>query len=339
MSWRIECGIASMILEALALSLPWWHGDWPAVLGGSLLLHGGAILAALPLITPLARGADGRLALARLLWLLLLAAGLPFLGVTIIGCLHLGYRKHSELARYRHFGVVSHLVFRDLRNGEDRLLRIDELTDQLLFPGSSTADRMKALLSIQDMPSRATAAIFRSALGDNTDDVRLLAYGLLDAREKEIARQIEQLAKHPGNRHPGDQATEKASCARELAELHWELVYQRLVEGNVRQFCIEQAMKYATQALRDDRHDAGLWLLLGRAKLLTGDHDGARADFSSAAALGIPHGRVAPYLAELAYLKRDFEAVRRLLHAPLTPMESTMPLPSGYWTRGEQLSW
>ncbi|HNG09983.1 MAG TPA: hypothetical protein PKY17_01635, partial [Agitococcus sp.] len=46
--------------------------------------------------------------------------------------------------------------------------------------------RMKALLSLQNMPARHASSILREALSDSSDDLRLLAYGMLDSREKHI---------------------------------------------------------------------------------------------------------------------------------------------------------
>jgi hypothetical protein len=313
MSWRIECGIATLALDSAASLLPVWQGVDVNILRDSLLLHSLATMAVIPLAAELARSPEGGIVRSRLLLLLLLAAALPLLGATLICCLCLDRQNLSSLERNQRVGFVAAPAFRDLKSGEERPLRLDETAGQLKKNDSSTTDRMRALMSIQHVPLRASVTILRQLLADSADDVRLLAYGLLDRPEKEIMQRIEQLIlrQRPGSADHDPGA--KAATAHELAELHWELVYQGLVQGTVRQFCLDQIRQQATMALRYNQDDAGLWLLLGRAKLLAGDLKGAAADFGSAAARGMPRVRVAPYLAELAFLHGDYAAARHLL--------------------------
>jgi hypothetical protein len=92
---------------------------------------------------------------------------------------------------------------------------------------------MKALLALQNVPTRQSSGILREALADSADDLRLLAYGMLDAREQQLTHRIEQaLQRHRNGRAGTDEA--RYLAARELAELYWELVYQELVQGDMR---------------------------------------------------------------------------------------------------------
>ena len=49
--------------------------------------------------------------------------------------------------------------------------------------------RMQSLLTLQAVPSRVSNPILEDLLGDETDDVRLVAFGMLDAEEKKIAKE------------------------------------------------------------------------------------------------------------------------------------------------------
>ncbi|MBK7006870.1 MAG: hypothetical protein IPH37_18505 [Burkholderiales bacterium] len=56
--------------------------------------------------------------------------------------------------------------------------------------------RMQSLLTLQAVPSRVANPILESLLGDETDDVRLIAFGMLDAEEKKLSVHIHQEQKN-----------------------------------------------------------------------------------------------------------------------------------------------
>jgi Tfp pilus assembly protein PilF len=62
-----------------------------------------------------------------------------------------------------------------------------------------------------------------------------------------------------------------------------------------------------------DPNDASLWRLRGRLALDGGDLDAADTMLQRAIDCGFPRDRMLPYLAEAAYLRRDYARVRRLL--------------------------
>ncbi|HNJ85904.1 MAG TPA: hypothetical protein PKI88_00035 [Agitococcus sp.] len=191
--------------------------------------------------------------------------------------------------------------------------------------------RMKALLSLQNMPARHASSILREALSDSSDDLRLLAYGMLDSREKHITHRI-QLALISYQKAISNQ--ERYLPARELAELYWELVYQNLVQGDMRNFALEQVQKYTTEALKEKVKDAGLWSISGRMWTIRGDYIRATGCFSTAIKQGFPLARAEPYLAELAFLRQDYQTTRRIMKN-LSERGGSRPLlmASDYWSK------
>jgi hypothetical protein len=65
------------------------------------------------------------------------------------------------------------------------------------------------------------------------------------------------------------------------------------------------------------------------------DYDGAREEFTAAHGLGIQESRVLPYLAELAFLDRDFAGVRRYLANPAFASIPALAPVVAYWGAGE----
>lgn len=217
------------------------------------------------------------------------------------------------LRRSKAFQSVTKPIYRPGRRPEELLLRTGRVRQQLMSRESPLELRMRALLALQNMPGRHASGVLREALGDSADDLRLLAYGMLESKEKELTWRIQEAQERFQRYDPRSHAEEHYNAARELAELYWELVYQNLVQGDMRSYALAQVQRFSTDALRFHVRDAGLWVMSGRMRMMGGDYNGAAAAFSSAIALGFPAVRAEPYLAELAYLRRDYSTARRLM--------------------------
>ncbi|MFA5915806.1 MAG: hypothetical protein WC830_19850 [Burkholderiales bacterium] len=189
-------------------------------------------------------------------------------------------------------------------------LRKSGLRSVLLDQSTPAHVRLKSLLTLQNMPVRTAGPLLRKLLADPADDIRLVAYGMLDQQEKSInARMQEELLQLELAREP----EARSNCLRHLAELHWELVYTGLVQGDVREHALASARGYVERALEVTSQDPGLWYLKARLLLAGGRLEEAAQDFSIAVSCGLPEGRALPYIAELAFERRDFATVRALM--------------------------
>ena len=212
--------------------------------------------------------------------------------------------------RYKDFSEVERLEYVPLSGESDSLLRISSLRTALLDPDTPTEVRLRSLVAMQTLPMRTVGPLLRKLLRDPSDDLRLLAYGMLDSAEKNInsliASELRNLEKNP-ERAP------RLNSLRHLAELHWELVYTGLVQGDVRDHAIAGALGYLRDALKLASSDPGLWLL--RARLLQAKADIAGADeaLNIAVSCGLEEARALPYLAEIAFSRRSFPLVRDYL--------------------------
>ncbi|MFP3656764.1 sugar ABC transporter permease, partial [Burkholderia sp. SIMBA_052] len=78
-------------------------------------------------------------------------------------------------------------------------------------------------------PARTVSPLLQGMLADPLDDIRLLAYGILDNREKTLTQQI--LVERPKldvKLHPELSDAERAHANRTLAQLYSELIYENL---------------------------------------------------------------------------------------------------------------
>lgn len=165
--------------------------------------------------------------------------------------------------------------------------------------------RLKALLASRQLSDREAVSILREALKDPSDDVRLLAYSMLEQQEKQLTSQAQGLQKLLEQHDRPD----RYLLMRRLAHTWWEMAYLGLAQGGLRQYYLENARDLlADLAEAMSRHND--WRLLGRVELELNHANAASHAFEAALANGAPPELIYPYQAEMAFLERDFRKVR-----------------------------
>lgn len=173
-----------------------------------------------------------------------------------------------------------------------------------------TAERLGALLAIQEVPARASADLLRQLLADPIEDIRLLAYGMLDGKEKRIGARILAEEKMLEMALPDDA---RYGAHKRLAELYWELAWQRLVQGDMLRHSCRQSREHVERALVIDASDAGLHFLLLRVALQLREAPAAHAALAGARRLGFSEDQLLPYEAEIAWLEHRLADIPALL--------------------------
>ncbi|AST32752.2 tetratricopeptide repeat protein [Ralstonia solanacearum] len=262
--------------------------------------------------------------LVTLCFVIPVAGCLLVLGSALIGKMFPEPKQKKELAEVGLPVFVAHLISRVTHGGGARLRA------QLGNTRASVQSRMTALVAMQTMPTRTASPVLRDLLADPVDDIRLLAYGMLDSAEKVLTQKI--LAELP---RLEEAATPEAryEINKRLADLYWELIYQNLVQGDVYRYTAEQVERYASAALDIRPDNAALWYMRGRLALSRREPDVAESHLRRSEALGFPRDRLLPPLAEACYLRRDYAGAR----AALAQFSSRSPLPLlrpllRYWT-------
>ena len=195
------------------------------------------------------------------------------------------------------------------RNHEGTGFRGGQVRAQLGNAAAPLPQRLKALVAVQDAPARVTGTLLRDLLADPADDIRLLAYGILDNKEKQITQRI---VEHRQRLERSTSPAESADLHKRLAELYWELIYQNLVQGDMQAFAVDQVRHHGYQALRQNDSDAGLWFRLARMELNAGRLDAAEHALQQAQLNGFARERLLPYWAEQRFLQKRYAEVRVL---------------------------
>jgi len=170
--------------------------------------------------------------------------------------------------------------------------------------------RLKALFSVGSGSGQNAGRFLQYATSDTDDEIRLLAFNLCERQEQKIQQTI---ALHlDALKHAETNAAKAAICCN-LAFSYWEMVYSALAQSDLRQFFVEQATKFAEQALQFGNQDSNLLILMARIHLQKGEYTAAEKILQAAVEAGADPHKTAPYQAELAFCVRDFTRVRILL--------------------------
>ena len=172
----------------------------------------------------------------------------------------------------------------------------------LLQSSGSMEERVKAVLATRYFQDPKAIQILREALKDKADDVRLLAYSILDQKETELREAIQKATQQidaiPDKKKP-------ILILKQLAWLHWELVRMDLIQGGMVAELEQQAIAYSDQVLADKK-DNDMLLLKGSILLKQHKLEAARSCFLAAVDAGLSKSSVEIQLLEIAYLSRDF---------------------------------
>lgn len=245
------------------------------------------------------------------LFLFSLQFGIPFIGSigVALGVLLALYLPRSEREVPWQEIAIPELPYRPIDMSLQMVYSQGGLR-QILREAGDPDKRLKALLATRQMQDREAVEILREALKDKVDDVRLLAYSMLEQKEKTLTHRANRL----------QQALTEASeeqtmrLQRRLAQIWWEMGYLGLAQGGLRIHYLKNA-ENMLQRLVTRRPQHNDWRLLGRVELELGNLDTARGAFTAALENGAPEDLIRPYLAEVAFRERNFDQVRTELAA------------------------
>ena len=316
---NFKLGLSALGLEISAWSTAWWLQERSdGALLSYLALHAGAsVLLSLSLL-PLVPKRIAQPRWAALLLMIACSYGIPiagFIGVVLAFItLHLYREKLGPVA----FDSVQLPEFdqHQKRHSNQHHVGLRSFLGNTQAPLDS---RLRAMAALQYVPGRTASPLLRTVLSDPSEDLRLLAYGMLDSLEKRINLAIDQelsalqMAGHTPQTPAG--APDALESMRRLSDLHWELVYQELVQGDLRDHAIRESLRHCEAVLQAQPGNAPLHLRRGRLLHALGRPLEAEASYEQASSLGLPATRVLPYQAQLCFERGDYTKARELVQA------------------------
>ena len=313
-----KLGLSALMLEVGAWSGPLLYQHSDQALANYLVLHALASALLALFLLPLLPSQRARPRIPLVLLILACSYAVPlagFLGILAAAAtLHFLGRSHANTQ----FESVVLPEF-DLHQHRQGNFRHAGLRSFLGNNDAPIQARMRAMVALQYVSGRTASPLLRSVLSDPSEDLRLLAYGMLDSLEKRINLAIDQelsalqMAGHTPQTPAG--APDALESMRRLSDLHWELVYQELVQGDLRDHAIRESLRHCEAVLQAQPGNAPLHLRRGRLLHALGRPLEAEASYEQASSLGLPATRVLPYQAQLCFERGDYTKARELVQA------------------------
>jgi len=172
--------------------------------------------------------------------------------------------------------------------------------------------RLAAVLAVRHLRDENDAEVLRLALTDRVDDVRLLAYSILDRKEQSFNQRLKRL------REQLPSATDpelRAKLEKRIAQTHLEMIELGLCQGEVQVFILCEARRHVDAALALTPSDRESLFLLGIIALRQDELSVSEAAFLKAQVTGMSIETILPYLAELAFRQQRFSMVTHYLRA------------------------
>ncbi|SDY12033.1 hypothetical protein [Nitrosomonas sp. Nm58] len=180
-----------------------------------------------------------------------------------------------------------------------------------LYRSRNPDKRLQAIYATLKIKDQDAVPILRMALGDPVDDIRLLAYALLERKEHNLSERIkkskQKLEKIENSRNK--------QLFRQIANDYWELANLGLAQGEMRNYVLNMACKYLELGLKHYPEDSGFCFQYAQILLKLGNYEKASEQIKKAENLGIEHKKLLIYYAELAFHKHHYHKVKQLMAA------------------------
>ncbi|MFO0578197.1 MAG: hypothetical protein U1A78_29680 [Polyangia bacterium] len=173
--------------------------------------------------------------------------------------------------------------------------------------------RLSAVLAARRLRDANDVAVLRLALTDPVDDVRLLAYSILDRKEQAFNARLKALGAQLEAPHLEPRS--RARLRKRRAQTLFEMIHLELAQGEVKSYLLSEARQDIDAALQDMPEDREAHFLLGTIALSQSDLPTAEKALLRAQVQGMAIEKVLPYLAEAAFLGRRFSMVVHYLRA------------------------
>jgi len=205
---------------------------------------------------------------------------------------------------------------------------------QRLREASSADERIRAVMALRHMDARRAVPLLRQAFAHDSEDVRLLAFAILERREKRLRARI-KAAEGRLAQATAEPSERPARWHRRLGRDHWELVYGGFVSADLEPAMLAKARDHLERAIALEP-DAALMRLLARTHLREREPAQARAWLLRAAQAGAPHPTLVPWLAEAAWQERRFGDVAAILRGvPRAALRRPeLDAVAAFWTAG-----
>ena len=213
---------------------------------------------------------------------------------------------------------IKRVNFIDLEQFEYNFISIQRefgegsIQEMLLNKYVPTEKKIKALVSLAENISQNNIQIIKNTLSSKDDEVRLYSFAIVDKIERDINSKIYSTL---NLFKTTEDKVEKASLARDLAFLYWELVYYELSDESLKSFLLKEVVNYINIAQEVHADDYKLCVLLGRVYMMNKEYELASIQFTLANELSPNElAYIMPYLAEINFITGHYSVVKSIIN-------------------------
>jgi hypothetical protein len=173
----------------------------------------------------------------------------------------------------------------------------------------SAQSKLRSLVALNASSLPVTNMINIDMLQNSSDELRLFAYGMMSKQETEIYNEIHSMEK---KLFLAVSKTAEFIIHKDISYCYWSLLYLNLAQDDIKGFAIKKLQEHLLCASKIKADDIAIIILQARLSLLLLDNHAAEKYFTQALELGAPENKVASYLAEISFRRKDFIAVRAI---------------------------
>lgn len=201
--------------------------------------------------------------------------------------------------------------------------------EHLLY-STDEEDIYRKVLASANVRTSLAINTLKQAMGHRDERVRLTAFKTLDKKVTVLNKEIQKLE----NSIAQSDDEKNSDQWLQIASNYWELITLEGGEAVARKQLLANAAAAAIKSVGQAPDNRNAHLVLGRIWLAQGDVRRASVALERSQALGMPADKVIPYLAECAYMSKDFTQVQSLLARLDSAIVDYPPLShvARYWT-------
>lgn len=278
-----------------------------------LLAHAMAsLLAAIALASILYKLVPGK-RIPLVILFFLISFFLPFIGATgtwlslTFGSL-IARSKH-QVNEYWQFTDNTDLPFTAPIDRPVRKLDSRGFIEQLAFD-TDTDKLYNKVAAAKNIRNTESGPALKSAVSHSNERIRLLAYQMLDKKVSALNKEIQRL-EGEAERTSG---AGKAGLHLQIANNYRELLTLEDDEPVARKELLIKASIHVQTALEFEPSNVNAHFVSGQLQIKQNAPEEAIAAFETSLALGMPGEKVLPYIAEAAFMQRNFEKIRNVVN-------------------------
>jgi hypothetical protein len=223
----------------------------------------------------------------------------------------IGLRTAKKIEKTQTLDKIS---FNEISDDFPQIKRIfgeASLAHTLNQSGAGMQTKIKVLSALSEVNTPESITLIKQALSDESDEVRLYSFSLIDHYEKELNKKIHTTL---GEVNGAKNVSQKIQGYKKLAFLYWDMLYYELADENLKHYFMDKIQSIIREGLDLAPDDDELMMLQGKIYLFNGDIKSAELLMHKVLdQSGVYTKAICSYLAEIAFINQEYSKIPLLI--------------------------